>query len=167
MSRHPSAPALALALGLAIITGLSGFVAGCGVGGAIEISTAPMAGKMGGADWTLATAETNAALSSKSTYFFVTGYAETLVPCTSAGSAISGNLLIMNIPKATGDYALNTTLSETFYVANGSYNYVATRGRIVVDEITATTIRGGAHFQFDGDNVVDGQFAAQICAASP
>jgi hypothetical protein len=32
-----------------------------------------------------------------------------------------------------------------------------------VDEVTETSLRGGAHFAFDGYNQVDGTFTVTIC----
>jgi hypothetical protein len=142
----------ALALGLA---------GACGAG-TLSIATTPMAGRIGGQDWTLGTAESVAFLS-KDDLFFIHGYAETFAPCTGAGDLIISNQLILNLPKTAGDYALSLDLSETFSVPSTNHSYIATQGRIIVDEVTATTVRGGGHFQFDGDNVVDGQFVAQIC----
>ena len=46
----------------------------------------------------------------------------------------------------------------------GSNNLVATNGQIVVDEVTATRVRGGLSGYFDGDNEVSGQFDIAICA---
>jgi hypothetical protein len=131
--------------------------------GPVEISNQPLAGVIGGAAWTLASAESNAFLSANSPTFFVSAYGQALTACTGGGSAANGNRLILNIPKTAGDYPLSDTLNQTFYVAAGSTNYVTTQGRVVVDEVTTTTIRAQAHFRFDDANQVDGHFAVTIC----
>jgi hypothetical protein len=148
----------------AIVTGLLswGLVCACSTG-PIEISTEPLSGVIGGANWTLASADTDAFLSARSDTFFATGYGEALTPCTGAGSASNGNRLILNIPKTAGDYVLSGSLNQTFYVPAGNTNYVSTEGRMIVEEVTATRIRASAHFRFDVANEVDGQFAVTIC----
>src|SRR4051812_18173043 len=65
---------------------LLGWVAGCSVG-PIEISDQPLAGKIGGADWVLGSAETNAILSANFSTYFAAAYGNALAPCTGAGSA--------------------------------------------------------------------------------
>jgi hypothetical protein len=49
----------------------------------------------------------------------------------------------------------------TFVV--GEDNLIATEGVIAVDTVTATTINGGIHAVYDGDNEVDGTFELTIC----
>ena len=147
----------AQAVGFALAVGLA-----VGCGGSIEISNAPMSGFIGGTAWSFGSAETNAFLSS-SDQFFVDAYAEAVTPCTGAGSAVQGNRLIMNVPRQTGDYLLGSGLNETFYVQSTGFNYVATQGRIVVNQVTDTMLSGAGHFIFDADNDVNGQFQAQIC----
>jgi hypothetical protein len=150
---------VAVVLVAVLATGAAG---GCGTS-TVEISKTPMSGMIGGESWTLGTAETVAFLS-MSDRFFINAYAETIAPCTGAGSSVTGNYLILNVPKAPGDYALSGSLNETFFVHSNNHNNVATQGRLVVDEVTTTTVTGGGHFQFDSGNYVDGQFVAQICA---
>jgi hypothetical protein len=135
--------------------------AGCGAG-PLDISDAPLSGLVGGTAWTFGSAESSAFLS-MSDQFFVTAYSEAVAPCTGAGDQVQSNWLILNVPKAPGDYALGSGLNETFYVQDTGLNYVATQGRIVVHQVTATIVSAGAHFLLDGNNVVNGQFQAQIC----
>jgi len=96
--------------------------------------------------------------------FFVTASAETVTACAGAGSSISGNQLILNVPKSTGDYRLSLSLSETFYVRASNDNLVATTGRMRVDEVTATSLRWRRPFRpSTGNNEVDGEFSVSIC----
>jgi hypothetical protein len=137
--------------------------AGCSIG-PIDISSAPMAGLIGGTSWSLGTAETNAILSrSSSDQFVAFAYAEAVAPCTNAGSHLLSNRLILNVPRSPGDYLLGSGLNETFFVQSTGFNYLATQGRIVVNQVTDTMLSGAAHFRFDGNNDVDGQFQIQIC----
>jgi hypothetical protein len=64
-----------------------------------------------------------------------------------------------------GDYSLGLSLTATFVVdpRGLNENLVATRGRIVVDEVTATSVRGGAAIELNADNTVNGQFQANVC----
>ncbi len=134
-------------------------VAGCSTG-PVEISNSPLSGHIGGTSWSFGSAESSAFLST-SDQFFVSAYAEVVTPC--AGNQVHTNQLILNVPRAPGDYQLGSGLTETFYVQDTMVNYFATTGRIVVNQVSATMISAGAHFLFDGNNEVDGQFQAQIC----
>ena len=151
------------AVTLAGMLALSLAAAAC-ASGPIAISSEPLAGTIGGSEWTLASAETNATLSANSPTFVARAYAEALPACTGAGSAANGNGLILNLPRTAGDYRVGESLSQTFYMTAGNTNYVATQGRVIVEEVTTTTIRAGAHFRFDDANEVDGQFAVTICS---
>ena len=135
-------------------------VAACSTG-PVEISARPLAGVVGGAPWTLVSAETDPYLSANSETFFVSASAEALTACTDAVS--TGNSLILSIPKTAGDYPLSDSFKQTFYLAAANVNYVTTLGRVVVDEVTTTTIRAQAHVRFDDANEVDGNFSATIC----
>ena len=133
-------------------------------GGTIDIATTPLAGTIGGAPWTLVSAESSAFLSKDSPTFFVTAYAEAVTPCTGAASSITGNELLLNIPKIAGDYRVNQSLSQTFYLRASNLNLAATTdGRIRVDQVTGTTVSGGAHVRFDANNEVDGVFTVPLC----
>ena len=152
---------LVLAAGTALL-------AACGSGGGtggrpVEIATTPLAGTIGGATWTLVSAESSAFLSDGETSFFVTAYAEAVTPCAGAGGSTNGNELLLEIPKTAGDYSVSLSLPQTFYLAATSNNLVATSGRLRVDEVTPTSLRGGAHFAFDAYNEVDGVFTVAIC----
>ena len=137
-------------------------IAGCG-GAGFDVAPGPLSGRVGGQPWTLGTAETEPFLSANSDSFFLTGYADSVAACTGAGRGVTGNRVVMNIPKAVGTYALDLNLTQTFFIQSSNLNLASTRGRIVVDEITDTTLRGGAHIEVDADNIVNGQFQATIC----
>ena len=98
-----------------------------------------------------------------STAPFIDAYAEVVAPCTGAGSQVRSNRMLLKVPRETGNYLLGEGLNETFFVQDTGSNYVATQGRIVVKQVSDTMLSAGGHFIFDGDNVVDGQFQAQIC----
>jgi len=140
----------------------------CGDGGANaepDIAAGPLSGTVGGKPWTLVTAETDPFLSTGDTYF-ATAYAETFTPCTGAGLASKGDHLIFNIPKTPGDHPLSTSLTATFAVWSTPDlidNLITTRGQVVVDAVTATSITGGAAISFDEMNTVNGQFQVTVC----
>ncbi len=137
-------------------------VAGCGSsGGSATISSQPLSGKIGGQPWTLATAASNSTLSTAD-QFWVDAYSETFTPCSGSAS-LSADEIILTLPKTVGSYNLSINLNETFYIASTSDNFVATSGELVISEVTATTISGGANFAYNADNSVDGQFQATIC----
>jgi hypothetical protein len=92
-------------------------------------------------------------------------YAETFPAC----EGIPDNQqpeLILNIPRQAGTYRLSLALNATFAFERGtdSENLVATKGRLVVDEVTSTRIRGGAFVEYDANNSVNGQFQVTVCA---
>lgn len=139
---------------LAVVIG-----AGCGSGSA-TISSQPLSGKIGGQPWTLVTAETNSVPLSP-TQYSVNAYSESFTPCSGTASGTTDSL-ILNFPMAVGTYAVTLNLNQTFYIPP-SDNLIATSGTIVISEVTATTISGGANFAYNADNSVDGQFQATIC----
>ena len=135
-----------------------------GCGGTIDIASTPLAGTIGGEPWSLVSAESSAFLSKDSPTFFVTAYAVAVTPCAGAASSATGNELLLNIPKTAGDYRVNPSLSQTFYLRASNLNLAATtNGRIRVDQVTATMVSGGAHVAFDGANEVDGVFSVPLC----
>jgi hypothetical protein len=147
-----------LAVALLLIAG----GAGCGGGGDTAISTGTLSGMVGGKPWTLASAETNAFLSTGGT-FFADLYSETFTACSGASSSATGDSLIFTVPKTVGDHPLGLSLTETFYIRATQDNLAATRGHIVVDSVTAVSIVGGAAITFDGQNTVNGRFQIAIC----
>ena len=160
MTRLTTTCAIAITLSL---TAACGSDDGDG-GGAV--SDEPLAGRVGGQDWAFVRGQTDAFLSDEQSYFAVL-HAEDFETC--GFSEPAGNHLILSIPTSPGDYDLSLSLNMTFVVyedgdGGAPNNKVATRGRIIVDEITADTISGGIHGILDGDNDVDGRFAVSICA---
>jgi hypothetical protein len=153
----------------ALLVAVALTVGGCGSSGggsSFDIPTTTLSGKVGGQPWTLVSGETDAFLSMGKAQFFTTMYMESVTPCTGAGFSVTTNQLIMNIPMTPGDYNLSLDLSQTFVVDPGGsdQNDIAISGRIVVDQVTATMVSGGANIQFDADNSVSGQFQATVCA---
>lgn len=143
-----------------IVGSLVLLVAACGGGSSYEVSDEPLAGTVGGAAWTFEAGHTNAFLSEGEDDFFAELYAEAFTPC--GFTTPSGSHLIIAVPKEPGEYDFSLQLNMTFVV--GTDNLVATEGKVVVDEVTATTVTGGVHGIFDGDNEVDGQFTLTVCA---
>jgi hypothetical protein len=146
---------------------------GCGDGGgqadgasSTPIQNSVLAGFVGGKPWSLATADTDAFLSEDDpSSFFVTAYAEPAAPCETPIGGTGSNELILLVPKTVGDYALSFERAATFVIDPGgaNQNLIATRGRIVVDEVTATSVRGGAAIELNANNTVNGQFQVNIC----
>ena len=132
-------------------------------GESYEISDQQLQGKVGGVAWTFAAGETDSFLSDEEG-FFAKLYASPGEPC--AFSSPSGNRLLLNVPTAPGDYELSLSRSMTFVVeeSDGPLNLIATEGRLIVDEVTATSVTGGIYGRFDGDNVIDGNFTLTVCA---
>jgi len=138
-------------------------VAALGCGESFEISDQPLQGQVGGESWSFLKGDTSVFLSDSDGYF-ARLYAEDFEAC--GFSQATGNRLILSIPTEIGDYDLGLQRNMTFVVEeeDGPLNLIATEGRIIVDEITATTITGGIHARFDGDNEIDGNFTVTICS---
>ncbi|HEY8945856.1 MAG TPA: hypothetical protein VIM73_16420 [Polyangiaceae bacterium] len=124
-----------------------------------EISDQSLSGTVGGNAWTFVRADTDAFLSEGEPEYWVDLYASSGAMCQSSG----GDSIILLVPRNPGEYELGFARSATFVVEDTSNNLVATTGRIVVDEVTTTTIRGGAYIHFDDANSVNGQFEVNIC----
>jgi hypothetical protein len=165
-----------IAVALAIC-GWTSLLSGCGggggdggaggggaTGGGVAISGQLLSGKIGGQAWTVGTAASDAFLSTADRYF-VTMYAATFAACESFAAPSGVDEFIVELPSKPGSYSLGLASGQTatFYQASTSFNHVATKGRIVIDTVTATTISGGANVTFDAANFVDGQFQVSIC----
>jgi hypothetical protein len=131
---------------------------GCGGGSSGSAAGAPsnqaLTGTIEGKPWTFHTAESNAFLSDDKN-LRVDAYAASFTPCTNAGP-FDSDRLILTVPRTIGTHPLSLSLNETFYSAASSTNLVATRGTIVVDSVTDTTITGSLKFAYNADNSADG-----------
>ena len=125
-----------------------------------ELSDTTMTGKIGGQAWTFTAGHTSAFLSEGEPDFFASLYPAAFTAC--GFSEPGGNHLIVAIPKTAGDYELSLSRNMTFVVGEAT-NLIATNGRIVVDEVTATTVKGGLVASYDGQNEVNGRFEVTIC----
>jgi hypothetical protein len=133
---------------------------GCAADDAKEISAEQMTGSVGGQTWAFKAGHTSFFLSDGEPDFFASLYPMTFTAC--GFSEPGGNHLIVAIPKAPGDYEMSLSRNMTF-VVGGNQNLIATNGRIVVDEVTATTVKGGLVATYDGSNEVNGRFEITIC----
>ncbi len=139
------------------VAGFSGCASDDGVD---ALSDTTMTGMVGGQTWTFAAGHTSAFLSEGEPDFFATLYPMTFTTC--GFSEPGGNHLIVSIPKEPGEYEMSLSRNMTFVVGD-SNNLIATKGKIVVDEVTATTIKGGLVATYDGQNEVNGRFEVAIC----
>jgi hypothetical protein len=132
-------------------------------GASTPILSTPLAGMIGGEAWTFNHADIDDFLSDEQT-FFLTAYAEPAIACESFFQSTQNELIVI-VPKAPGDYAINFEHAATFVVDPGgeSRNLVARNGHMVIDEITATSLRGGIAVEYNAQNHVNGRFEATIC----
>jgi len=124
-----------------------------------EIKTEMLTGSVGGQMWQFKAGHTSAFLSEGEPDFFASLYPATFTAC--GFSEPGGDHLIVAIPKQPGEYEMSLSRNMTFVV--GDRNLIATNGRIVVDEVTATTVKGGLVSSYDGQNEVNGRFEVTIC----
>lgn len=137
--------------------------AACGTdsGGSADVDmTQPLSGTVGGQAWTFAAGETNAFLSEGEDDFFAEFHSTAYTQC--GFSAPSGNSLIVSVPKVAGEYDMGTSRNMTF-VVGGSQNLIAFDGKIIVEEVTQTSVKGGLVGRYDGDNEVNGTFELKVC----
>lgn len=142
---------------------LTSILAACGGDdGPGEVDTTQtLTGLVGGEAWTFVAGETNHFLSEGEDDFFAEFYPATYTQC--GFSSPSGNHLIVSVPKTPGTYDMGTQRNMTFVVGD-SNNLIAFNGKIVVDEVTTTSVKGALVGQFDGDNEVNGTFELKVCA---
>jgi hypothetical protein len=149
-----------------MVLGFACALPGCGGGGddgggsSYTIASGRLSGLLDGQPWVLGSAESSEFLSEGEADFWVDMYAESKAACDDPPPV--ADHLIVFVPKTPGDYSLSLALNATFVV--GTDNLVATRGRIVVDEVTSAVARGGAHIEYDADNSVSGSFEVTICS---
>jgi hypothetical protein len=128
-----------------------------------DIGSATLSGKIGAASWTFVAGETDSFLSDNE-HFWVDLYADPITDACRNGPSSSKNHVILSVPTKPGDYKLSLQLNATFVVeGNQTDNLVATRGRLVVEEVTGTTMRGKTHIELDADNEIDGTFQVARC----
>jgi hypothetical protein len=132
-----------------------------GGGGGVEIVDTPLAGTVGGAPWTFVTGDTDAFLSEGEPDYFTSLYASTFTPC--GFSPTSENHLIVQLPMAPGEYAFSLSGNNMTFAIAPSDNLVTFNGKIVIDEVTATTVTGGLYGRYNSANEVNGRFTATIC----
>lgn len=128
--------------------------------GSADLKDTPLAGTVGGNAWTFVAGDTDAFLSKDEPDFFASLYPATFTSC--GFSQPAGDHLILSIPKTPGEYPMSLSRNMTFVVGND--NKIAIDGMIVVDEVTATSIKGGIVASFDSSNEVNGRFEIPICA---
>lgn len=153
---------LSASLVLSLSLSITAFASGCTTddGSSMEVAETPLAGTIGGQTWTFAAGQTDSYLSKDSNNFFAELYPTTFSTC--GFTQPSGNHLIVAIPKAPGEYDMDLGRNMTFVVGE-SQNLVTLQGKIVVDEVTATSIKGGLVGSYDGSNSVTGQFSLTVC----
>jgi hypothetical protein len=135
--------------------------AGCTVTTSQDIAPGSLGGTVSGHSWLFAAGDTNAFLSQGQSSFYAELYPASYSAC---GSVVpSGAHLIVSIPMAAGDYQLNLSRNMTFVDDFGN-NLIATDGRIVVDQVSATHVSGGLHGTYDVDNDVSGHFDVTVCS---
>lgn len=128
-------------------------------GSDLDIDATNLSGYVAGQPWSFVAGHTSAFLSEGEDDFFATLYPSAFTPC--GFSEPNTPHLIVAIPKTTGEFDMGLGLNMTF--VDGSDNLVSFDGRIRVDSISATSIKGGMAASYDLDNEVSGMFDVTIC----
>src|SRR3569833_2386478 len=112
----------------------------------VDVSSETLAGSINGEPFTFVAGETNAFLSEGDDSFFSDLYG---APYTACGfSQPMGSHVIASVPKQPGDYTLSLQRNMTFTYTDGNgeiQNLIGTRGRLIVDEVTTTSVSGRLH----------------------
>jgi hypothetical protein len=128
------------------------------------IASTPLSGKVDGKPWTFVFGQTDSFLSDE-TKLWTALYAETFPACNGIPDNTQPEVL-MQLPREPGSYKLSLNLNATFAIRRGDTdtdNLVATKGKLVIDSVSATEVKGGAFIEYDANNSVNGQFQATIC----
>lgn len=140
-------------------------LAACGgddAGSDEPIAQQNLTGLVAGQPWELVAGEINAFLSEGEDDYFASLYAAEYEEC--GFGAPEGPFLIVSIPKELGEKNLSLGQNMTFVQDNAENdNFVGTRGKIRVDEITETTVTGALRASFDSENEVEGELTVTIC----
>lgn len=132
-------------------------------GESFTIASSSLAGKIGGQPWSFVAGQTDAFLSDDE-QFWADLYADPLSSACQSTSSSDKHHVILSVPTKPGDYELNLSLNATFVIEGAQTdNLLATRGRLVVDEVTASSIRGKTHIVLDAGNEIDGSFTLTRC----
>jgi hypothetical protein len=147
-------------MGLLLFAGCDG--SGSGGSDTMAISSQPLSGKIGGKAWTFVTGETDAFMSEGVDTYWTDLYASKFAACDTTMPDDSAGTIIAQLPRKTGSFNLGLSNNVTFYVPPED-NWVATRGRLEITEVTETTISGGLKATYNDDNLADGRFTVSIC----
>lgn len=147
------------------------FVAACSSDGGdaegndFTIASTPLSGKVDGKAWTFVSGATDGFLSQGESSWFTTLYADSVATCGGVPSSTQPEILI-ELPRQPGTYSLSVSQNATFAISRSgsdTENLVATKGKLTISEVTATSVKGGAHIEYDANNTVNGQFGAMVC----
>ena len=134
--------------------------ASCGaIDPAAGISNQPLSGKIGGRPWTAMTDKT---LVPRTKVYVVYIFGTAFPPCTN-GLPLDMDEAVLQVPDTAGSYDLDLTSAQSIVVGSIGQTLLTWKGRLVVESITATTVKGATKFEYDADNYVDGTFEATIC----
>lgn len=133
-------------------------------GSSVSIAATPLSGKVDGKAWSFVSGSTDAFLSEGESTLFTTLYADAVATCSGIPTSTQPEVIVQ-LPRAPGTYSLSLQRNATFAIQRSTTtdNLVATKGKLVIDEVTATTIKGGAYIEYNAENSVNGTFEASIC----
>lgn len=136
-----------------------------------EIEDQILQGKIDGEEWVFSSGSAEES-SFQEGWFRVKLYAGTDEPCGfGTPSGADDRSILSSFPGEPGEYELGITSSRpsvTFTYPDGgtAQNMVATRGLLVIDEVTTEKMSGALIATFDVDHEVDGTFELTRCDAA-
>jgi len=128
-------------------------------------SETTLAGKIAGGDWVFVSGRAKPSHSTSGNYYFDFWNVHQDQPCQTFGADVDRKVL-GSLPLVPGIYTIGSEASMTFSIlSEGSTSVlVITSGKIQIDEVTETEVRGKLLAEFDGDNRINGLFTINLCS---
>lgn len=129
-----------------------------------DISNEALSGEINGQAWTFVSGVAQDIFGDGKLWIDLYATAPDGDPCSFSAYEVDETRIILTIPPEEFDKELSLSESITlFYDEDGeSWNEIVTEGRLIVDEVTDTTLSGRLYATADGSEV-DGTFSVTIC----
>jgi hypothetical protein len=131
--------------------------------GPVNYRVQPLQGKIGGANWLLASGRATR----NGSRLFIDITDQTLAdPCS--GFGFGDRVVMTTVNDGIGETILGKapdfhSVTLAYTNASGSQNYIAMKGGIVVDDINATHVSGRMAATYNSSNQVNGDFDVTFC----
>lgn len=129
-----------------------------------DLPTTPAAGTVAGAPWTIASAITSPDAFGKDLLHLELSDVAVAHPCDRfASTGTKARRVLGAFAPQAGTYDFNMSTSRLLTFTYGDGQNDLGEGRVIIDEITDTAVKGRISFHFDEAEFVDGAFTAKRC----